>query len=62
VKHPANTFGKSITWIDDAMKVGEKNLSSFAPILDGEVLIFDVPQAFGGFVGIHHLDGGFIIL
>jgi hypothetical protein len=52
---------RNVTRIDDATKVGENNLSSFAPILDGEVLNIDLPLSFGGFVGIHHLDGGFII-
>jgi hypothetical protein len=42
MQHPTNTFGQGITWIDDASKMGEVDVTCFVPILDGKVLDFDV--------------------
>jgi hypothetical protein len=38
MQHPTNTFGQGITWIDDDSKMGEVDVTGFAPILYGEVL------------------------
>ena len=62
LKNPTNALRKGITGIEDATKMGEVDMSCFAPILDREVLYIDMTGAFCGLVGIYHFDGGLIIL
>jgi hypothetical protein len=62
VKDPTNTFGEGVTWIEDTAEVGEEDMASLAPVLNGKVLDVDMARAFSRFVGVDHLDGGLVVL
>ena len=57
VKHPTEWFCEIITGVDDTRDVGEDNVSSLFPVLDGKQLYVNVPGAFSWVLGIDEFDG-----
>ena len=61
MKNPTKRFCKVIRWVDDAMDEGHDNVSCIFPVLNGKMLDINVSRAFGGDLGVDHVDGRLVV-
>ena len=61
MKNPTKRFCKVIRWVDDAMDECHDNVACIFPVLDGKMLDIDVTRAFGGDLGVDHVDGRLVV-
>lgn len=61
MQDPTKRFGQIVGWIDHTRDVTHHNIARVLPILDRKMLDHDMPGTFGGYAGIHHINGRFVI-
>ena len=61
VENPAERFCEIIGRIEDTLDVTEGNMALLFPILDGEVLNFQMTDSIGGMIVVDDLDCRFVV-
>ena len=62
MKNPTKRFCEVICGVQNARTMYELDFESFFPVLDRKIRDVNVPRGFGGPFGVHHLNGGHVVL